>query len=508
MKQDAAQLAGLDIIKAILDKRIFGSLPLFKKLESVKRWLVLLKLAFGLPLDDAEWEIAKAHTGRSVRPAGPFRECWVRVGRRGGKTIFAAIVLVYLAVFVRWNVQVGLGYILCLASDKQQAGVVFSYVRDILRLPIFRGMIESETREEIRLKNRIVISVHTANFRSLRGYRILAAVCDEMAFWRSEDSSNPAGEVLTALYPALGENPGSLLWVISTPHSRSGPFFQTFRDKHGTDDAQVLTWTASTLEMNPTYSASVIERARAEDPQAARAEFDAEWRDDVSDFMPAEAVEAVTIPGRLELPRLEGVTYHAWCDPSSGRQDSMTLAIAHRDEKTNVVVLDVLRERRPPFAPEGVVAEFADMIKAFGISEVRADRYAIGYVQEAYQRNGIIVENSEQTASEIFLNFLPLVLNRSVELLESKRLASQLAGLERKARPGGKDQVGHYAGGHDDLACAAAGACVMAGRQDDVVRMWSWREDRFMGGAKDESSSQPYERPKPAFDSAGRFIKS
>lgn len=459
----------MNIIQAVRDKRCFGSLPVFKNPETVRRWLVLLKLAFGLPLDNAEWELAAAHTGRSVRPAGPFRECWIRVGRRGGKTIFAAIVLVYLAVFVPWNVQVGLGYILCLASDKQQAGVVFSYVKDILRLPIFRGMIETETKEEIRLKNRIVISVHTASFRSLRGYRILAAVCDEIAWWHSEDSSNPAGEVLTALYPALGENARSLLWVISTPWSRTGPFYQTFRDKHGTDDPHVLTFTASTLEMNPTYSASVIERARAEDPQAARAEFDAEWRDDVSAFLPAEAIEAVSIPGRLELPRIEGATYYAWCDPSSGRQDSMALAIAHKDAKTDRVVLDVLRERRSPFAPEGVVGEFAGVLKSFGLSQVRADRYAIGYVQDAYRRNEILVENSEQSASEVFLNFLPLVLNKSVELLESKRLTAQLAGLERKARPGGKDQVGHHAAGHDDLACAVAGACVMAARPGSSI---------------------------------------
>jgi hypothetical protein len=66
------------------------------------------------------------------------------------------------------------------------------------------------------------------------------------------------------------------------------------------------------------------------------------------------------------------------------------------------------------------------------------------------------------TASELYLNFLPMVSNGSVELLDEKRLRAQLTGLERRARSGGKDLITHYQGGHDDLANAAAGACVMA----------------------------------------------
>ena len=37
----------------------------------------------------------------------------------------------------------------------------------------------------------------------------------------------------------------------------------------------------------------------------------------------------------------------------------MTLAVASRDAETKRAVLDALREVRPPFSPEDVVAEFA-----------------------------------------------------------------------------------------------------------------------------------------------------
>ena len=54
----------------------------------------------------------------------------------------------------------------------------------------------------------------------------------------------------------------------------------------------------------------------------------------------------------------------------------------------------------------------------------------------------------------------PLMSNHSIELLDSKRLASQLRGLERKTRTGGKDLVSHDPGGFDDLANASTGAIV------------------------------------------------
>ena len=40
----------------------------------------------------------------------------------------------------------------------------------------------------------------------------------------------------------------------------------------------------------------------------------------------------------------------------------MTLAVAHRDSVTKRVVLDAIRERRPPFSPDQVAKDFADLL--------------------------------------------------------------------------------------------------------------------------------------------------
>ena len=84
---------------------------------------------------------------------------------------------------------------------------------------------------------------------------------------------------------------------------------------------------------------------------------------------------------------------------------------------------------------------------------------------EAFREQGIDVKASELSASELYLEALPLISNGTAELLDLPRLAGQLTGLERRTRTGGKDLISHYPGGHDDLANAAAGAVVGAEKQ-------------------------------------------
>jgi hypothetical protein len=60
-----------------------------------------------------------------------------------------------------------------------------------------------------------------------------------------------------------------------------------------------------------------------------------------------------------------GIRYIAFVDPSGGSQDAMTLAIAHAEGE--VMVLDAVREVRPPFSPEAVVSEFAGLLATYGI---------------------------------------------------------------------------------------------------------------------------------------------
>jgi hypothetical protein len=453
----------MNIIDAWESPAVFK--PLFKNPATWRAWEVYLKALFGLPImDPADRALFTSCTGLENPPADKVRESFAIAGRRSGKSYTTALIAVFLACFKDWKPYLSAGergWIFIIATDKSQAGIIKAYISGVFhRVKCLRGLVEKETRETIELRNAISISVKTASFRAVRGYTILAAIMEEMSFYRSEDSANPDREILAAVRPALATIPDSLLIGISTPYSRSGVLWEQFKANFGQTGGPLI-WRAPTQTMNPTIDAKLIERALAEDPAAARSEWLAEWREDIMAFITAELVEAVTMPGRFELPKIEGANYYGFIDPSGGRQDAFTMGISHR-ERSGKVVLDVLRERRPPFQPAGVVAEFSDVLKSFKVMTVESDKYAAEWVAEAFRVNGIEVKNGDMTASELYLNLLPLIANGTVEFLDNKRLLAQLVGLERRARSGGKDLVTHYAGGHDDLANSAAGCCVMA----------------------------------------------
>ena len=126
--------------------------------------------------------------------------------------------------------------------------------------------------------------------------------------------------------------------------------------------------------MNPSLDPEIIAEAYEDDPASAAAEYGAEFRSDIADFVPREVIEACTVRGRLELLPAPGMLYRAFVDPSGGSADAMTLAIAHRQDQ--VGVLDAVREIRPPFSPQDVVAEFAALLKDYRCHEVVGDRYA------------------------------------------------------------------------------------------------------------------------------------
>jgi hypothetical protein len=214
--------------------------------------------------------------------------------------------------------------------------------------------------------------------------------------------------------------------------------------------------------MNPTVPQAVIDDAMERDPASAAAEYLAQFRSDIEGFVTREAVEAATVPGRLELPPTAGPRYFGFCDPSGGSADSMTLAIAHRD-RDGRAVLDLVREIKPPFSPEGVVADFAAMLAGYRIAEVRGDRYGGDWPAEQFRKRGISYRASDKAKSDLYREMLPLLNSGRVELLDTPRLAAQLVALERRTGRGtGKDAIDHPPGQHDDVANCAAGALVLA----------------------------------------------
>jgi hypothetical protein len=239
----------MTILEAIADPLLFQ--PWFRDRDTWAAWRTFLSSLFALPIEDEA--LYSSCTGGRPLPTRQAREAFLIVGRRGGKSFICALIAVYLACFRSYRFSPGeKGICMLLAADRRQARVLIRYVKAFLEgVPMLRSMIENETADSIALTNQVTIEIHTASFRSVRGYTICAAICDEIAYWRSDESVNPDSEILNALRPAMATIPNSMLLCLSTPYSRRGALF----------DAHLLTktyvWQAKPLILQQ-YDATTI----------------------------------------------------------------------------------------------------------------------------------------------------------------------------------------------------------------------------------------------------------
>ena len=168
------------------------------------------------------------------------------------------------------------------------------------------------------------------------------------------------------------------------------------------------------------------------------------------------------VPGLYERPPQPNCRYNAFVDPSGGSGDSFSLAIAHRDRHADQVILDCVREGKPPFSPESVVDEFARVLKSYGVTRVQGDRYGGEFPRELFRRHHITYEPASKPKSDLHKELLPLINSGRCLLLDHHKLISQLTGLERRTARSGRDSIDHGPGAHDDVANACAGALLGA----------------------------------------------
>jgi hypothetical protein len=457
-----------------------------------KGWESFLAALFALPMTAEMHATYKKFTGRDDVPNQQVSESYLVKGRRAGGSIISAFIGTYLATFRDYSKVLApgeIGTLPIIASDKRQARNILNYVNGFFdEIPILSRMVAHRTKESITLTNQVRIEVHTASFRSVRGYTIITAILDELAFFQTGDSANPDVEIVNALRPAMATIPNSLLLGISSPYARRGVLWDAFHDYYGKANAPVLVWKADSRSMNPKLNPVTIALAYARDAAKASAEYGAEFRTDVEAFLTLELVQAATRNVTERAP-LNGITYSAFVDPSGGQSDSFTLAVAHTENDT--AILDLLVEAEAPFSPEAIVAKFCGRLKAYRVSEVTGDRYAGSWPREQFEKRGVSYRVAELTRSEYYLELLPLLTSGNCELLKNKRLETQLVGLERRTARSGKDSVDHQPGGHDDLANSVAGVLTIVSSGAGVYGVLAYDQQVAAGMVTENEFGMP-----------------
>jgi hypothetical protein len=286
----------------------------------------------------------------------------------------------------------------------------------------------------------------------------------------SADFANPDVEILASVRPSLLTSRGPLL-MASSVYSKHGVLFDSFKKYYGPDGPpDILVAYGSSRDLNPSLPQEDIDRELEKDPVRNRAEYLSVWRDDVSGFISREIVEQC-VGDYHELPPQPGVVYFCFVDAASGVPEGGTYAIVIAHKLGDRVVIDAIREVRPPFnAFEVIDTVLVPLCKAYRISKVVGDNFAGELAKLPIRKVGIAYELSVKHTSQLYLDpFLGMLNAGKIDLPRNDRAINQICSLEHSALRSGRDQITHPTHGHDDIANCIAGAVDIARGQSNYT---------------------------------------
>jgi len=446
----------IDIVAAVQDPNILGDV-LSPTQEAALRTL------YGLPIPREQESLVRRCTGHPPRTPREHREAAFVCGRRSGKSDkICANVSIYEAFFRKHVLSAGeRGVVLLLAQNMRQAQVVRGYIEGkVTRSPILSRHVEAIRSHEIDLDNRITIAIYPASFRSIRGLSVVACICDEIAFWFTEEGyANPDVEVLRAVRPSMATFPNAKLVLASSPYAMTSVLWDMWRDRK--KDREVLVWHAPTALMNPAVPEGFLRNEKRRDPENYRREYEAEFTEAVGAFLPAEAIEACVVRERIELPPDGNASYVATID-AAFKGDRFVFAIGHRTEE-DMAVVDHLSSwqgtRENPVKLSTVIPAIQAQHERYRFYQIYGDQFASEPIKHALQEAGLSFEEVPFTLgskADLYGNLRAHILDRRVEFLDHKESLRELRGLEVELLPGGNARVRHGGSGHDDFADAIA----------------------------------------------------
>lgn len=454
----------ITITKAIKDPNLFR--PFLEdgegKISTWRNWLIALRVLYGLSLNQNKRALIKKCTGRDIDklPENGFKTALFLTSRRSGKSRISSVVGAYEAVLSgkeKLLAKGETGMVAILAPTAKQGRIVKNYLRAIFeQTELLQNEVAKQSREGFLLTNGILVEILVGDWRSIRGYTLLAAIVDEVCFFGLDAESKVRNdtELIRALKPSLSTTSGRLI-CISSPYAERGWAYRQYKKNFGNDAGKSLVWNCDSRTMNPTLSESIIAEAKEEDLASAKSEYLGEFRTDVGLWLPREVIESVVKRNIIELLPRSGETYYGFVDVSGGRSEDAALGIAHLQKETTII--DCIKRYKAPHNPHQVIRSMCETLRRFRVRRVVGDNYAAEFVAQAFQNNGISYEKCKLPKSALYLELLPMICSGTIELLDNPVLINQLAALERRTRSGGRDSIDHPQGGKDDLANVIAG---------------------------------------------------
>jgi len=463
-KVTAKDLEGMDIIT-------FSTEVLNVSFRERPAQEVILRAQYGLPLDAGQLEMYGELTkGQKYRPGYERTEGIYVLGARSGKSFLASIIAIYESTvraprFRKYLNSGEVGYVIIVSTRLLQSQqIIGANCLRLLENSRIRHFVTDAISCEILLENGITIMSMPCSSTAARGLAICTLLLDECG-WFMREGPKMDQEIFRALRPRMSQFRGAKFLAISTPSSKQGLLYDLFEEGMDRDRPTPgrLTVHGETILINPTVDPDFLASEKRRDIDNYSREFQAEFAESVSTFFPSDKLlECFRLPGDVKYENR--YRYYGAIDQSglSGR-DRFAFAIAHRvgDE----IVLDVLRDWSTKSGAT-IIAEIKEICKTYNVPSVAVDRYAGGWVREAFERQGLEV-TVRDLLPPIYINLKSLIISGSVLLPDNRGLREGL--LRTNAFYGRSNQlsIGHERSseGHGDESDASATAIWLASSQ-------------------------------------------
>lgn len=385
----------------------------------------------------------------------------VEAGRSSAKSVASAKGLTCETVFGGWKVPAGerhwaINVSVSHEEAKARLGQIEAYLR-ALEEPFERS------GDQVLLTNRpLGFWSRAARIGALSGPRVVAWAVDEAAKLSDDTGANPAAELVASLKAASAYHPGARGRVYSSPWTTSGYHFDLIQagTTRRTYVSRGPTWEwapwiteAQTREIEDDERVWRREYAAIPMP-AASAAFDEDAIDRI--FTPRVPADVVRVHGSVQK-----ATPVLILDPSSGRKDAWTWAIASWaiDDRGPFLYVDTIGARKGAFwrqtSASEVVAELVALARSRGVSRVFADQREAFMLESAFQEEGFSYTPIAWTNAnkiEAVEGLRRHMREGTLHVIEHDDLRRELRAFEEKPTPSGSFTFAGRRSGDDHVA--------------------------------------------------------
>ena len=443
-----------------------------------------------------ETQIYEYMTGRTYNHATEttYNDISLIIGRRGGKTLIAAVVAIFKMVERNWQPlarKTRDPSVAILSHSTNFSAEVISIIKEICESsPILKHFIETKKERHTvsqfymlvpfienkkLIYSRVRTIVGTASKKSVRGMAIFCLICDEIAHWNLlENSAESDIQVLRAAAPSLAQfDEVGLILKLSSPNIKRGVLHDSYdlwTKKNSPEGVLILK--APSWFWNEIIKEKFYRIENIKDPHGFDCEYRANFVDSISNFFDATYVDKCVMAGVTFLTPDPKCGYVA-CIDQAFLGDAFAFTLLGWDG-LRIKQYDARRwtgSRSKPIKSKEVAKYLRNICKEYGVGKIFADQFSFQPLKEIFEDFDITLECTNfgnEYKKKIYSNLRELIHGQLIDLLDNTQQTKEIKEFQAEKTGSGTVRMSHPPGGNDDMADSLSNCAFQLGLKKDL----------------------------------------